>query len=304
MLNRRLLRIKVMQNFYAFHQTDQKDLKFQLKQLNDSIQKVYNAYILALSIPIELKHLFELDEINKQNRYIKLENDLHPSKNFLANKAIHQMLSNAGFMNLVNKNIIRWELNPDLIKIVHAELKTTEVYQQYCSLEKPMFGEDKNILIQLLSEAKKSEKIDSAFDEIYPNWAEVKVPVYVGVIKSLHKLKADGSDFLIPLTEGSEHEDVELSNRLLEIAILNDSEIEQILSTYLKNWDLERVALTDRVLLKLAVAEMLYFPEIPNKVTINEYIEISKTYSTPDSKSFLNGILDKILKDYIEKGSK
>ena len=318
MLNRRLHRMLVLHRVYAAFQTENFDYLYHSRQLDEEIVRLESSFYTMASLPIMLKHYSEVEEANKKNRYVHVANEL-PLGNIIENQAISTLEKHEAFMFRVNKNRYSWLNYQDIAKSIFEKLKLNEVFIKYCNTPRKGFGDDKQFLIHLFTEIKNAAPInaeigddspdkewienntlrnfyDDLLEELFPNWFEIKVPVNVSVIKAFQALKETEGDFLSVLKDTIEDE-ISLSERILKATLVNKEEIETALIKTLENWDIERVSVVDRSLLFMASAEMLFMPDIPARVTINEYLELAKNYSSPESKNFVNGVLDKVLKE-------
>ncbi len=309
----------VLHRVYAAFQTENFDHAYHSRQLDEEIVRLESSFYTLASLPVTLKHYAEVEIINISNRHIKPTDDL-PLQNLVANQAIIALENHKEFMGKVAKNRYGWDYYPVIAKSIYDKLKTSEVFINYCNTPRKGFGDDKQFLIHLFTELKNAPPVnaeevdesaaakewiedntlrnfyDNLLEELFPNWFEIKVPVNVSVTKAFQALKENEGDFLNVMKEGGDGE-VALSERILKATLTNKDEIEKALVRTLQNWDIERVSVVDRSLLFMACAEMLFLPDIPAKVTINEYLELAKNYSSPDSKNFVNGVLDKVLKE-------
>ncbi len=318
MLNRRLHRMLVLHRIYAAFQTENFEFTFHKNQLSDEILRLESSFYTMAALPLTLKHYAEVEITNVQNRYVHVVGEL-PLQNIVENQAIIALENHEAFMFRVNKNRYGWTNYPDIAKSIFEKLKQSEVFMNYCNTPRKGFGDDKQFLIHLFTEIKNAPPInvdeldntpdkewienntlrnfyDDLLEELFPNWYEIKVPVNVSVTKAFQALKETEGDFLSVMKDDDEGE-IALSERILKATLTNKEDLGKALVSTLENWDIERVSVVDRALLFMASAEMLYMPDIPARVTINEYLELAKNYSSPDSKNFINGVLDKVLKE-------
>jgi N utilization substance protein B len=318
MLNRRLHRMLVLHRVYASFQTENFDYAFHRRQLDEEIQKLESSFYTLASLPLSLKHYAEIELTNRENRYVKTGDNLSLD-NFMANQAIIALENHEAFMHRVNKNRYDWRHFPDIAKSLYEKLIKSEVFLSYCNAPRKGFGDDKQFLIHLFTEIKNAPPInadeadaspdkewienntlrnfyDDLLEELFPNWFEIKVPVNVSITKAFQALKENGEGFLNVMKE-EDGDELNLGERILQSALTNRDAIQEALVKTLENWDLERVSVVDRSLLFMACGEMMYMPDIPSRVIINEYLELAKNYSSPDSKNFINGVLDKVLKN-------
>lgn len=303
MVSRRLLRIKTLQICYAYLKSSDQSINQTEKDLFFSIQKSYDLYHYLLLLIIDVAAYAESRiELAKQKR-IPTQEDLDPNTKFIDNKLIKLLGENLDLKKYLSDHKLSWVNYPELIKNLYLEIRESEIYSKYMSSETRGFTEDKKFVSDIYS------KIVINFEPLYQNLEEQSifwnddVEFVLGmIIKSLRLFKAasDENVKLMPLFKNEEDRD--FVKRLFRKAVLNHKEYEQLVSQFIKNWDVERIAFMDIVVMSLAIAEMVEFTEIPIKVSLDEYIEIAKFYSTEKSNVFINGILDKIVEHLKEEG--
>jgi N utilization substance protein B len=301
MLNRRHIREKVMKALYAFFQSDGKIAASGEKELFHSIDKVYEVYLYYLTILPELKDFaHNLNEERKLKR-LPTDEDLNPKLNFVNNAVIQKIEENQELFRNAEKLKINWNSEQDLIKKLYYQIMENASFRVY--LEKEVsFKEDKEILFEMYENIIfPSDSIRHVFEERSIYWLDDIEVMQAGVLKTLKSIKetnpGEPSFKLQPLHKEAE-EDREFASKLFRQTILNSAEYEIEISKRAQNWEIERVAKMDVILMKMAICELIAFPSIPVKVTLDEYIELSKDYSSPQSKTFINGILDKLVIDY------
>jgi N utilization substance protein B len=305
MLTRRQLRVKVMQCIYAITQSQDDSLEKQEKFLKVSIDNTYNLYLVMLSLLKELYTMAENHVKHDASKYMASESDDIPSKEkFLNNKLLLQIVSNSQLTDvLVKRKIKDWYLNEDYVKIVYKEIVKSRLYRHYMAKEGSTYGEDKNLIIDLFREViAPNEKLYEFFEDDKLTWVD-DIPVVNTFILKMFKNAKDGQEesFFLPQLVKDE-EDLKFANTLLTKTLLNNSSLENEIQGKTPNWDKDRIADIDAILLKMAICELLHFTSIPERVSINEYLEIAKEYSTPKSSIFINGILDKLVKEYKAEG--
>ena len=302
MISRRIIRIKVMQSLYAFHSSPDQTLNLVEKELFHSIHKSYDLYHLLLQLLVEV-HKYAEDRIElKKKKNIPTHEDLHPNKRFVNNVIILKVAENKPLIDYLEKNKLNWIDHPELIKKLYNELIDLDAYKEY--MEKPdvSITDDRNIIELFYANVVDSDDINQLLEEKSIYWNDDIDFVVSMILKTLRKFKLSTPDFksLMPLFK--DEEDREFTKALLRKSILNSEEHRKIIKAHLRNWDLERVAFIDVLIMELALSEFLYFPSIPTKVSLNEYIDLAKYYSTSKSRTFINGILDKILKTLRDEG--
>ncbi len=299
MLNRRHLRIKALQNIFAWHLTNKKDIKGDLKILMQSIDSVYEMYIWMLSLLVEVTEFTANDAAERANKHLKTAEDLNPNMKLLHNKFSVMLQQNPEYVSAVKKYKVDWGFDPEIRKTVYNSLKASKEYAEYLADENESLESSKDIIKYIFRKILlKNQAILQVFEEKFINW-QVDHEVMKGMVAKTLKNFTSEDPFKNKLTEISADwiEDSKFVQDLFVFTLQNDSKYQEMIAERTKNWESERIALMDTILMKMAICELLNFPSIPVKVTINEYLELSKDYSTPKSNSFINGILDKILGD-------
>ncbi|ASO08178.1 NusB antitermination factor [Arenibacter algicola] len=305
MLTRRHIRVKVMQCIYALTQSKDDSLEKQEKFLKVSIENMYTLYLLMLSLFIELHERAENQLSLSSKKYLKNNTDSYPNKEkFLRNKLLLQIAGNKTLKDELSKRKLNnWYLNEEYIRIIYNEVMESEIYAKYMSNADSTYEEDKRLIIDLFRDIiAPNEKIYDYFEDDKLTWVDDIPIVNTFLLKQFKKVKESTvpSYFLPPLFK--DEDDMVYANRLLTKTLLNNSKLEQEIEGKTPNWDKDRIADIDAILLKMAICELLNFPSIPERVTINEFLEIAKEYSTPKSSIFINGILDKLVREYKEEG--
>ena len=302
MLNRRHIRIKVLQAFYAFFQSNNEDVLKGEKELFHSIEKIYDLYIFILMLFPSLKRQ-ALIQIEEAKRSAFLRQDIHILKTGFVDNQLIDLIEHSELLQKISKDRkINWEgdVENDLIKKIYKEVYHTDYFKNLLQNETTSFVDDKDSLVQLYKkEICNLEKLHHFFDEKSIYWQDDLDHVSSMILKTLKSISKDQELEILPLWKEDEYE---FTQNLFRKAVLQKEENDAVLQNYSKNWEKERLATMDSLLMNLAITEALEFSSIPIKVTLNEYIEISKFYSTPKSNSFINGILDRIFEDYKKDG--
>ncbi|WP_406823377.1 transcription antitermination factor NusB [Pedobacter sp. KACC 23697] len=299
MLNRRHLRIKALQNIFAWHMADKKDIKGDLKTLMQSIDSVYEMYIWMLSLMVEVTEFTANDAAERANKFIKTAEDINPNMKLLHNKFSVLLQQNPEYVSAIKKYKVDWGFDPEIRKTVYNSLKASKEYADYLADPNESLESSKDIIKYIFRKIiLKNQAIIQVFEEKFINW-QVDHEVMKGMVAKTLKNFTSEDPFKNKLTEISADwvEDSKFVQDLFVHTLQNDAKYQDMIADRTKNWESERIALMDTILMKMAICELLNFPSIPVKVTINEYLELSKDYSTPKSNSFINGILDKILGD-------
>ncbi|MCR9225871.1 MAG: transcription antitermination factor NusB [Flavobacteriaceae bacterium] len=305
MLTRRHIRVKVMQCIYALVQSKDDSLQKQEKFLRVSIENMYVLYLLILSLLAELHRLAEKHVSHASKKYVATEEDNYPNpQKFVKNRLLLQLVNNEALKSELSKRKLdNWYLNDEYVKIIHKEILASDIYKEYMFNGEDDYADDRNVVIQLFKEIiAPNEKIYDYFEDDKLTWVDDFPIVNTFLVKRLKKAKPDSGDrFFLPSLL-KDQQDMDFANDLLTKTLLNDGKWEKEIEGKTPNWDNDRIAEIDSIVLKMAICELLNFPSIPEKVTLNEYLEIAKEYSTPKSSIFINGVLDKLAKEYKSDG--
>jgi len=304
MLTRRHIRVKVMQCIYALIQSKDNSLEKQEKFLKVSIENTYTLYLLLLSLLMELHQMAKKHVDHSSKKYLADTNDYPNKEKFISNRLLIQLITNEALKTvLANKKIQNWYLNEEYVKIIYNDVITSEVYENYMTSKTDSYEDDVNLIISLFkSIIAPNEKIYDYFEDDKLTWVDDIPIVNTFLVKRLKKASPNlKNNFFTPALL-KDQEDMVYANDLLVKTLLNNEKWEKEIEGKTPNWDKDRIAEIDYILLKMAICELLSFPSIPEKVTINEYLEIAKEYSTPKSSIFINGILDKLVKEYKSNG--
>lgn len=308
MLSRRLIRIKVLQALYTFFLNTDNDLPAREKLLVKNIQRIYELYINILSFLIELHEFYQKRVEEAMQKHLPTDEELHPNVRFINNKAIKTLTDSRDFQKKCQAFKVNWADETEMLRTLYFDLRASSEYQNYMSSAVSSFNEDRNFLIKIVQQLLfPSAALQSHFEERNIYWADDYDTALTMVITTLKTLKPD-QDNLTPLPamfddEEDESEDLLFARELFRKTIIHSDEFSEYISSKAENWEIERIALIDVILLKMAITELLHMSSIPIKVTLNEYIEIAKQYSTPKSKLFINGILDKLIVQFNKKSA-
>ncbi len=278
---------------------DKKDIKGDLKTLMQSIDSVYEMYIWMLSLMVEVTEFTANDAAERANKFIKTAEDINPNMKLLHNKFSVLLQQNPEYVSAIKKYKVDWGFDPEIRKTVYNSLKASKEYADYLADPNESLESSKDIIKYIFRKIiLKNQAIIQVFEEKFINW-QVDHEVMKGMVAKTLKNFTSEDPFKNKLTEISADwvEDSKFVQDLFVHTLQNDAKYQEMIADRTKNWESERIALMDTILMKMAICELLNFPSIPVKVTINEYLELSKDYSTPKSNSFINGILDKILGD-------
>ncbi|TAJ10483.1 transcription antitermination factor NusB [Marinilabiliaceae bacterium JC017] len=302
MLSRRLLRVKIMQMVYAYYKKGENTIQQTEKELFHSISKSHELYHFLLLLLTEI-HAFAENriEFGKQKRRPNHE-DLNPNTRFIDNQFLRQLISNAKLNRYVDQTGLSWANHPEIVKNLYNEVVDSQLYQEYMNSDLCGYEDDKRFVVKLF------EKVIAPYEPLYilieeqsiywNDEAEFVISMTIKTIKSFVQDKKEEQELL---PEFKDQDDREFVKKLFRKAILNNDDYSKLIKQYTKNWDFDRVAFMDIVIMQIAIAELMEFPNIPVRVTLNEYIEIAKHYSTNKSGIFINGILDKIVSHLVRE---
>ena len=303
MLNRRHIRVKVMQSIYAMHQHQSDNLDKEEKFLFQSIENTQNLYLLLLSALIEIKKKEEeyIDLASK--KHLATKEERNPNLKFINNKVLVLLTESEALETAIDDhNINNWKLNDDIILGLIDTIKESELYQNY--MQKPVgdFEDDKKFIVDLYTEViAPSDRLYDYLEDHKLTWLDDLPAINTLIVKQIKQLKGENDTLIVPKVYKDE-DDKDFVKNLFRKTVLNEMELSKEYIDKTPNWDVERIAEIDTIILKMAICELLKFPSIPTKVTINEYLEIAKEYSTPKSSIFINGILDNLVKEFTQDG--
>lgn len=300
MLNRRHIRIKVMQSMYAFKGTESDDILKEQKFLLHSLDGMYDLYLSLMALLTEL-HKKSKDHNEKlQKKLVKTHADKNPDLQFQNNQLLGIISGNTMLQEAIAKRKLNfWDLDFEYVDIIFKAILKSEIYKNYTAHGDTSFKKDKQFVLDIFSEiVAPNDKLYDYFEDKKLTWVDDLPVVNTAILKIIRKLKLTSPETALLPDLYKDEDDKEFAKELLKKTFLNNSKFTEEISNKTTNWDSERLASLDGVLLKMALCEFQKFPSIPQKVTINEYLEIAKEYSTPKSSLFINGILDKIVKEY------
>ncbi|HSM48330.1 MAG TPA: transcription antitermination factor NusB [Draconibacterium sp.] len=303
MISRRIIRTKVLQVLYAYYSSEERSINNTEKELFFCIHKSYDLYHYLLALVIDIADYAENRIELKRNKHQPTHEDLHPNTKFVSNLFIQQLRDNRPLTAYLNQTKLSWVNHPELIKELYLILTESEIYEEYINSETRSFLDDRKFIEKIFNKIfLVSEELYEVLEEQSIYWnddIEFVISVITKTIKRFHEL-SDSSQRLMPLYK--DEEDREFARDLLRKSIINHDDLQALIKVHSSNWDVERIAFMDILMMQMAITEFLHFPSIPTKVTMNEYIELSKFYSTEKSRNFINGILDKTLKDLKKEG--
>lgn len=302
MVNRRHIRIKVMQSIYAMLQSKSDDLEREEKFLLYNIKKTADLFALQVILLLEIRDL-ALEHIEiKKKKYLATDQDKNPNLRFVQNAVFLRLDESPEIQDFYkNKKRNIWKDNREYVRVILDEMQDSPIYKSYMAEEANGPKQDIAFVTALFKEIlAPNEKLFDFYESLNMSWVDDYPLVNTMILKTLKGLNRH-TVFSLTALEVDEEDEAFMVD-LFRKTLLHQNEFTDEIDEKTPNWDSERIADTDMVLIKMALTEFLYFPSIPTKVTINEYIEISKDYSTGKSSYFINGVLDKLLKEYNASG--
>lgn len=289
--------MKVMQALFAYQRSEGAELAIGEKLLKQSLDKIYDLYIHQLSLLTEV-HTFAAKQVEEgKNKMMPSEEDLNPNLRFIENTVLLQLKNNPQLEKQISARKISWADHLELIRRIFTAFRESEDFQAYMSGPEPTYKDERRIIYKLYENfIVPNEHLQSIFEEKSIFWVNDLEQVSALVVRTISDFKKE-VEFggVLPAMYKDEEEDKEFVIDLFRKTATNNGEYQSLIEAKLENWDLDRIASTDILLMKMALCEFLNISSVPTRVTMNEYIEISKEYSTPKSKVFINGILDKLL---------
>ncbi len=287
-----------MQVLYAYQQAETKNTTLFEKNLLANIDKVFEMYISILALIVDVTKYAEIDAIERSNKHLPTHEDLNANLKVLDNLFIKSLLNNTQYLAAIKKYKTSWSFDPELEKSLFMTLKASDEYKVYLENPEQDLHSDKDLIKFIFKKViLKSTLAQQALEDLHINWQVDQDVLQAMIAKTLKNFSTTESENQLAQISANWMEDKEFVLDLFQKTIANDAVFHQLISDKTKNWEADRIAMMDVILMKMSLSEMLYFTSIPVKVTINEYLEIAKEFSTPKSNSFINGILDKILED-------
>lgn len=296
MISRRQLRIKALQSLYAFYTTGREDVNRSEKEMHHNIEKSYDLYHYLLLLMVDVLLYAESRIELARNKRVPTTEDLNPNTRFIDNRLLDQLRNNEPLLRYVDQRKLNWADHPELIREIHTRLLESDEYRNYMEGPAPGYAEDKKLIVFIYTHLIfSSERLDSIMEEQSIYWNDDLEFIMNMIVKTFRKFSEKDNEFkgLLPLYK--EKEDRDYVVKLFRQSILHRDEYVEYIKSNTRNWDLERIAFMDILIMQMALAELSAFPSIPVKVTLNEFLEIAKFYSTSKSNVFINGVLDKVV---------
>ena len=303
MINRVLIRLKVVQIIYAYYQNGGKNLDTAEKELFFSLSKAYDLYNYLLLLMVEVTRYASKRLDAAKHKLAPTKEDLNPNTKFVDNRFIAQLEVNRQLNEFASTQKKTWENETDFVKGFYEQVLQSDIYKEYMASETSSYEEDRELWRKIYKRIVfNNEKLDAVLEDQSLYWNDDKEIVDTFVLKTIKRFDPKNGDKQELLPEFKDDEDQEFARRLFRRTILNSDYYRHLVSENTKNWDLDRIAFMDIIIMQTALAEILSFPNIPVSVSLNEYVEIAKLYSTAKSGSFINGTLDGIVNQLKKEG--
>lgn len=303
MITRRHIRSKVLQSIYAYQKQDKPVYDHEEKQLKESLEEYYDLYCLMLNLLSSLKiYAQEYYEKSKAKHFASHE-EKHPNLKFINNPILQRIDENENLQkHIKRKKLNFWQVDTSYLAHLWKKMRSSSIYNEYLNQEGQDFQEDKFFILQIFkSIIAPDEKLLDYLEDKNITWMDDYPWVNTAIIKKLESIRKKDKKFRIPALFKNDDDKV-FGRTLLLKTLENYKDFTDDLRGNTPNWDLERITDIDAILIKMALCEFSHFPSIPMKVSINEYVEIAKEYSTPNSGTFINGVLDKLSTSYQKEG--
>ncbi|WP_261374458.1 transcription antitermination protein NusB [Dokdonia sp. Hel_I_53] len=289
-----------MQTIYALQSKEQFDLQKEDAFTVESMNQMYNLYLLMFDLMVEVHAFAKEEQVKISKKILATEEEKNPNTRFINNEVLVKISENSSLRDELSKRKLKnWRTNDEYVQVIYNELIHSDLYASYMEATETNFKNDRKFLIDAYTEViAPNEKLYDYIEDSRLTWVDDIPMINMAVLKRLGKIKpASPETMLLPELFKNE-DDQSFGTELLEKTVAFNDFLSKEIEANTPNWDNERIADVDMVLIKMALCEFLKFSTIPVKVTINEYLEIAKEYSTPKSSIFINGILDKLVKQY------
>ncbi|MFW6224311.1 MAG: transcription antitermination factor NusB [Bacteroidota bacterium] len=309
MLTRRHLRIKVMQAVYAHQSVGEETIGEGEKKMLKSFGQLHDLFVYQLSFLVEIFDFAEQKIEEGKNKLLPSREDLEPNTRFIDNRLIKKIRENRDYINNYNRLRINWKEHTDVVRKAYNTIRESELYKKYMEGDRDSFQEDRKLLINLIKEfISDFQPLKQIYEEKSIFWDEDYYAASMMLLNAVEAVMPSDDEFVkLPavfkdIDERGRSEDRQFAVDLFRKTVISGNKYDEVIAARARNWEFERIARVDVILLKMAITELLEFPSIPVKVTLNEYIEISKYYSTPKSRIFINGILDTLIAEMNAEG--
>lgn len=301
MLSRRLLRVKVVKALFAHLKSGAENMIASEKTLLTSVDKAYDLYFQLITLPVELARYAEQRQELAKQKQLPTQEDINPNTRFIDNAVIRLIANSDAVNDHMASRKLGWSKQPELIRTIYTQLIESDYYKEYMLREEHSFDNDRRLIEDFFKEMQSCEPLDDVLEEMSLLWCDDLPYIVMMILRTFSNLRPSHTDLKVPPKFKSD-EDPQFIKTLFEKSLVNYNQYQDYIEKFTSNWDVERIVFMDNLILGTAMAELTSFPSIPVKVTMDEFIEISKAYSTPGSSTFINGVLDKIVESLTEDG--
>lgn len=296
MINRMLLRIKIIQLLYAYQKNPSKSVPVAEKELFHSLQQTYHLYHYLLQLILDVTFYAQKRLDSARNKLIPTAAELNPNLRFVENTFVQQLANNEMLQEYLKEHKLSWINHPSTIKNIYGSILESDFYAVYMNAEEVSYEEDKELWRKIFKRIiLGNEDIEAVLEEQSIYWNDDLDIVLSFVLKTIKKFEQNkgAEQPLMPMFK--DEVDKEFASKLFTSAIIHEEEYKALIEEHTQNWEMDRIAFMDTIIMQAALSELLNFPTIPVNVTLNEYIEIAKTYSSEKSNTFINGVLDNLV---------
>lgn len=287
-----------MQIVYSWYQNTNRDLRSAEKEVLLGLQKSYDLYYYMLLLMVELTTAQENRLEAKRNKFLPSAEDLNPNTNLTDNKFVRQLQDNAAFNKYLNERPMSWDLNEAFVKKLLDAVLASDTYAEYAALPSPTYADDKEFWRKTFKQfVYLNEELDDILEDESIYWNDDVEIVQTFVLKTIKQFSPEKAEKQPLLPMFKDEEDRQYALKLLHDTILNEKKYRALIEKHTDKWDFDRIAFMDLIIMQVALAEIFTFDSIPTSVSLNEYIEIAKSYSTPKSGTFINGVLDAVVNE-------
>ena len=304
MLTRRFLRVKAFKILFSYAYSDNDSLAQAEKELNISIQNTYDLYHFLFSAIIAVADYAEERIETGLKKFKPTAEELNPNRKFIKNRIIELIRANKALQKYTKERNLNWRDYPEIVRVIYQNMLERSYYKSYMTSENNSYEEDFRFVHNFFKkEFEEVEKVESSIEEMSAYWCDDTGFVLSAILQTLNTFDLNRQEEISLMPIFRAKEDQEFAVELLRCSMIHFKEYTRMSQQFVQNWESDRIAFVDMALIVMGIAEAVYFPSIPIKVSINEYVEIAKYYSTRNSHVFVNGVLDNVLQDLLKKGA-
>ncbi len=301
MLSRRLLRTKVIKALFAHMMSDADNMMASEKSLMTSVDKAYDLYFQMLALPVALAEYARGRQEIARRKNLPTYEDLNPNTKFVENRIIALIADSDSVGDHIALRKLGWQRSADMIRSIYAEMVESDYYKEYMSHGECSLDDDRRFLEEFFTRMQECDALDAELEEMSVMWSDDLGYIIPMILRTLSSVRPSHTELKVPAKFKSD-DDPAFVRTLFEKSLINYGTNSAYLEKFTANWDVERIVFMDNLIIATAITELTSFAAIPVKVTLDEWIEISKYYSTPGSSTFINGVLDKVVENLTAEG--